>query len=140
MNPEKTTDDQTTAYVLAAQTYFEDLRQVASQLAGLLVLDAAGAQPDHPMIASARSAWQHAVDGLHSIRVPMRARPHHRHLLSAAIYLNEALQGSGDALRPLESAYADLRAASRTLPGFPLIAFDRACCAHSAGRSAGHAA
>jgi hypothetical protein len=131
MNFEKTTDDKTAAYVLATQIYFEDLKQVAAQLAGLLVLDAAGSPPDHPMLSSARGAYQRAIDGLRSIRVPMRARPHHRHLLSAAVYLNEALHGRGDALRPLESAWADLRAASRTLPGFPIISFDRGCCAHS---------
>lgn len=130
MSVQQTTDDRTTAYVLAAQPYFEDLKQVAAQLAGLLVLDAAGAAPDHPMLASARNAHQHAVDGLRSTRVPVRARVHHRHLLSAAVYLNEALHGSGDPLVPLESAYADLRAASRTLPGFEMISFDRGCCAH----------
>ena len=32
-------DDQTTAYILAVQAYFEDLKQVAAQLAGLLVLE-----------------------------------------------------------------------------------------------------
>ena len=46
-------DDETVAYILKAQKYFEDLRQVAAQLAGLLALAAAGgksATPDHPML------------------------------------------------------------------------------------------
>ncbi|HEY3824825.1 MAG TPA: hypothetical protein VGL82_09710 [Bryobacteraceae bacterium] len=128
-------DDQTTAYVLATQTYFEDLKQVAAQLAGLLVLEASGAEPDHPMLASARNAYQNAVDGLNSVRVPLRAREHHRRLLAAAAKLNESLQGSGDPLVPLENAYAELRAASRTLPGFPMISFEHGCCAHT-GKSA----
>ncbi|HEX4133906.1 MAG TPA: hypothetical protein VHY84_04720 [Bryobacteraceae bacterium] len=128
-------DDQTTAYVLAMQTCFEDLKQVAAQLAGLLVLEASGAAPDHPMLASARNAYRNAVDGLHSARVPLRARDHHRRLLSAAAKLDEALQRKGDSLVPLESAYAELRAASRALPGFPMISFEHGCCAH-AGRSA----
>ena len=48
-------DDRTTAYVIATQPVFEDLRQVAAQLAGLLVLAASGSKesaPDHPMLAS----------------------------------------------------------------------------------------
>ncbi len=131
-----TTDDRTTAYVLAAQPYFEDLKQAAAQLAGLLVLEAAGAAPDHPMLAAAQTVHRRAVDGLRGTRVPARARVHHRHLLSAAVYLNEALLGRGDALKPLEFAYADLRAASRTLPGFEMIEFDRGCCAHTAAKHA----
>ncbi len=78
------TDDQTTAYVLHTQPYFEDLKQVAAQLAGLLVLEESGAAPDHPMLLSARSAYQNAVDGLRATRVPAPARAHHNHLLAAA--------------------------------------------------------
>ena len=49
-------DDRTVAYIVVVQTCFEDLKQVAGQLAGLLVLSAAGspnAGPDHPMLALA---------------------------------------------------------------------------------------
>ena len=122
-------DDQTTAYILAVQVYFEDLKQVAAQLAGLLVLEASGAAPDHPMLASAGQAYKNAVDGLRSARVPARARRHHEHLLAAAGKLGEALRGSGDSLAPLEGAYAELRSASRALPGFQMISFERGCCA-----------
>jgi hypothetical protein len=122
-------DDQTTAYILAVQVYFEDLKQVAAQLAGLLVLEAAGAAPDHPMLQSAGQAYQNAVDGLKSVRVSKRARAHHNHLLAAAAKLDEALRAGGDRLRLLESAYAELRSASRTLPGFQMISFEQGCCA-----------
>ena len=125
-------DDRTVAYVLVAQTCFEDLKQVAAQLAGMLVLEAAGsksATPDHPMRASAEQVYEEAADGLRSVRVTARARVHHQHLLAAAAKLNEALHRKGDELALLESAYADLRAASRTLPGFQMISFDRGCCA-----------
>lgn len=125
-------DDKTVAYILAAQTWFEDLKQVAAQLAGLLVLDAAGSKtPDHPMRASADQAYKNAVDGLKSAPVPARARQHHDHLLSAATKLNEALRASGDPLLPLQSAYAELRSASRTLPGFQMISFEQGCCGNS---------
>jgi hypothetical protein len=121
-------DDQTTAYILAVQVYFEDLKQVAAQLAGLLVLEAAGAVPDHPMLASAGQAYKNAADGLRSVRVTAGARTHHGHLLAAAAKLDEALRAGGDKLRLLEGAYAELRSASRTLPGFQMISFDRGCC------------
>jgi hypothetical protein len=126
-------DDQTVAYILAAQPCFEDLKQVASQLAGLLVLEAAGAAHDHPMLTSAEQVYRHAEDGLRSARVTARARVHHNHLLTAATKLNEALRESGDPLVPLESAYAELRLASRTLPGFEMISFERSCCAEAHG-------
>jgi hypothetical protein len=122
-------DDQTAAYILAVQVYFEDLKQVAAQLAGLLVLEAAGASPDHPMLASAGQAYKNAADGLRSVRVSARARVHHKHLLAAAEKLDEALRARGDKLGLLEGAYAELRSASRTLPGFQMISFERGCCA-----------
>lgn len=122
-------DDQTTAYVMATQPYFEDLKQVAAQLAGLLVLEESGAAPDHPMLLSARAAYRNAVDGLRSTRVPVRARVHHAHLLAAAQNLHAALEGTGDKLVPLERSYLELRAASHSLPGFPMISFEQGCCA-----------
>ena len=121
-------EDHTTAYVIATQPYFEDLKQVAAQLAGLLVLEEAGAAPDHPMLLSARSAYRAAVDGLHSTRVPAPARAHHNHLLAAARNLNEAFVAT-DKLIPLERSFAELRAASHALPGFPMISFEQGCCA-----------
>lgn len=127
-------DDQTVAYILATQTYFEDLKQVAAQLAGLLVLSAAGAKsaaPDHAMLNSAEQLYRKAADGLKSIRVTIRARRHHDSMQTALVKLGEALsfaKGSGDPLIPLESAYADLRSASRTLPGFEMVSFDNCCC------------
>jgi hypothetical protein len=125
-------DDQTVAYVLATQACFEDLKQVAAQLAGLLVLEASGSKtvtPDHPMRASAEQVYKSAVDGLRSARVTARARVHHDHLLAAAAKLDEALHGSGDSLPLLQNAYDELRSASRTLPGFLMISFERGCCA-----------
>lgn len=122
-------DDQTVAYTIAVQPYFEDLKQVAAQLAGLLVLDAAGAAPDHPMLASAGQAYKNAADGLKSARVPASARVHHNHLLAAAAKLDEALRESADPLLSLEIAYVELRSASRALPGFRMISFERGCCA-----------
>lgn len=127
-------DDQTVAYILATQTYFEDLKQVAAQLAGLLVLSAAGsrlAASDHPMLNSAEQLYKNAADGLQSVRVTARARRHHESLQTALAKLGDALssaKGTGDPLIFLESAYADLRSAARTLPGFEMISFENCCC------------
>ena len=123
-------DDQTVAYILATQTYFEDLKQVAAQLAGLLVLSAAGSKSTVPL-QPIEELYNHAADGLKSVRVTTRARRHHDSLQTALAKLGDALssaKGTGDALIPLESAYADLRSASRTLPGFEMISFDNCCC------------
>lgn len=130
-------DDQTTAYILAAQKYFEDLKQVAAQLAGYLVLEAAGSReavPGHPMLASARELYGHAADGLRALRATPRSRVHHQHLLSGVEKLGVALN-SRDPLEPLRAAYEDLRAASRCLPGFEMVSFEQCCC-HSGKRAA----
>jgi hypothetical protein len=131
----KDIDDKTTAYILSTQSCFEDLKQVAAQLAGQLVLAAAGsrnATPDHPMLLSARRVYTNAVDGLRSAEVTARARLHHSHLSMAAAKLDRALHAAGgnkDPLALLESGYADLRAAARALPGFEMMSFERGCCA-----------
>jgi hypothetical protein len=128
-------DDATAAYVVVAQVCFEDLKQVAGQLAGFLVLQAAGssvARPDHPALKAAELVYRHAEDGLKSARIPAQARAHHEHLLAAASRLKAALSLAGkcrDFLPLIQNADAELRAASRALPGFQMISFERGCCA-----------
>ena len=128
-------DDRTVAYIVVAQSCFEDLKQVAGQLAGLLVLSAAGSQsagPDHPLLKSAEEVYRQAADALGGVHVSARASLHHDHLLRACTKLGavlRSLHARGDALPLLDSAFEDLRAASRTLPGFPMISFERGCCA-----------
>ena len=132
-------DDRTTAYVIAAQPAFEDLRQVAAQLAGLLVLAAAGSKevtPDHPMLRTSRQVFAAAEDGMKSVRPTERARAHYDSVTSASVSLQEALARAGawpidiDAvLVPLQHAYAHLQAASRALPGFAVIEMSQGCCA-----------
>ena len=123
-------DDQTIAYTLISQTYFEDLKQVAAQLAGLLVLSAAGSKSTAPLQPT-EELYRHAADGIKSIHVTTRARRHHDCLQAALAKLGDALssaKGTGDPLIPLESAYADLRSASKTLPGFEMVSFESCCC------------
>ncbi|HXP88409.1 MAG TPA: hypothetical protein VN841_27015 [Bryobacteraceae bacterium] len=139
-------DEQTVAYILATRKHFEDLRQVAAQLAGLLVLAAAGgksATPDHPMLEAAEQLYRSAADGVRSARPTERAQPHHHHLLRAAETLGGAVSRArteiqvDPILKPLQAAYAELQLASRELPGFEIISFEHGCCAGEHGRRAG---
>jgi len=134
-------DDPTVAYVIASQPQFEDLRQVAAQLAGLLVLKATGsreASPDHPMLTAAERLLEEACARLQDARPTERARPHAARLRKAADALAIALSatraalataGDIDPLNPLRTAYDELQHASRALPGFRMVAFEQGCCA-----------
>ena len=104
---------------------FEDLKLVAAQLAGFLVLAGSGARLDPLLLTSAELVYRQAGDSLRSSRVP------ERHLVAAAAKLAAVLtqmRMQRDALPLLESAYTDLRAASRAIPGVQMVAFDRGCC------------
>ena len=128
-------DDRTVAYIAASHKHFEDLKQVAAQLAGFLVLAESGSRtavPDHPMLASAAQLARSAAHGIQSAHVTPRARLHHRRLVSASAKLNEALtsaRAGADPLLSVQAAYDELREASKTLPGFEMISFERGCCA-----------
>jgi hypothetical protein len=140
-------DDQTAAYVIDSRKHFEDLRQVTAQLAGLLVLAAAGANgatPDHALLETAKQLFHDAADGVRRARVTVRAREHHHCLLAAIAAVRLALDAahthlgrqspSGDLdpiMMPLRAGYEHLQRAADSLPGFNMIAFDRGCCARS---------
>lgn len=142
----KSFDQATVRYVLATRPHFEGLRQAASQLAGLMVLAAAGAKSvtqEHAMLRAARCAHAEAVEGLAAARVPPRASHHHRHLTEASSAIGLALARASEsmhryaagsreiepALAPLRRGYRHLQWASAALPGFELIDFQQACCA-----------
>ena len=141
-------DDRTAAYVVEAQPVFEDLRQVAAQLAGLLVLAATqskDATPDHPMLNASKRVFAHANDSVTRVGglLTGRSRLHHANLVSASAALERAIACAGawpldvDAvLIPLRDAYAHLQQAASALPGFQIVAFDQGCCAiHVPARS-----
>jgi hypothetical protein len=121
---------------------------VAAQLAGLLVLAAAGgksATPDHPMLEAAEQLYRSAADGVRSAGTTERAKAHHQHLLRAAETLGDAVSRArvgvqvDPILKPLQAAYAELQRASRELPGFEIISFEHLCCAGENGGRAGTA-
>jgi hypothetical protein len=137
-------DDETVAYILSAQGLFEDLQQVAAQLAGLLVLAASGgrsATPDHPMLGTAKQLHQCAAASIQSLRPTARASAHCGHvtqasaalgraLSSAQTYLGRPEHGAGvdQVLDPLKAACDQLLLAASVLPGFQVISFEQACC------------
>jgi hypothetical protein len=138
MTPLRDIDDQTAAYILETHAHFEDLRQVAAQLAGFLVLHASGANaasPDHPVLQAAADLHRGAVVGVKSARPSARAAPHHRCLVEACADLDAALSlvrtgaAIDGALAPLRRAFARLRDAAGSLPGFEMVSFQQACCA-----------
>jgi len=139
MTPVKTElDDATVAYILETRTAFEDLRQVAAQLAGLLVLEAAGAQsgiPEHPMLKSAVQLHAEAAEAVQRARATPRARRHHESLLHASVEIHAALAAARQSLAidpiliPVRAAYAHLQLASAELPGFEIVSFEQGCCA-----------
>src|SRR5690242_7909151 len=111
-------DDATVAYVMTTRRAFEDLRQVAAQLAGLLVLEAAGAKsggPEHPMLEAAGQRHAEAVEAIHGARVTTRAGRHHKFLVAAANAIGSALEAANrgieidPVLTPLRNAYAHLQ-------------------------------
>jgi hypothetical protein len=134
-------DDATAQYILETRKCFEDLRQVTAQIAGVLVLAAAGgksATPDHPMLEAAAELHREALDQLRAVCPTERAREHHLCLTRAAQALSNALATARvggqrmevtPILLPVRAAYAHLQRAADTLPGFEMVAFEQGCCA-----------
>jgi hypothetical protein len=133
-------DDQTAVYILSTRTAFEDLRQVVSQLAGVLVLAASKGKSDPPNLEPTRRLRQQAEDVLRDSPLTTRAAAHHGHLVQAAEQLGIALQRAGvrldvdEILSPLRSGYDALQRASRSLPGFEMVAFEQGCCSVLEGK------
>jgi hypothetical protein len=141
-----TLDDRTIRYVLETRPHFEDLRHAVGQVAGMLVLAAAGSKTvtqDHPLFATARATLERVSDGIAAAHPSRRALHHHRHLVAALGGLGLAMKQAQEdlhlhgldrarvdpVLRSLQNAYQNLAWAAQALPGYELISFDQACCA-----------
>ena len=130
-------DDATATYILENQRCFEDLKQVASQLAGMLVLAAAGSKeaiPDHPALGAAHELFREADDALKRARPTERAQRHYENLSRAAGLIGMALNETDVGLNvdrvliPLRAGYTELERAADALPGFEKVSYARACC------------
>jgi len=138
-------DDKSLRYLLAVHPAFDSFRTAASQLAGLLVLVAAGAKggaPDRAMLNAATLAHAEAADRLRGLAATERVRHLHYHLCEAAQGIGAALAAAkrqaqaaprafdvSAVFDPLCAAYRQLQFASRLAPGFPLVDTRDSCCA-----------
>jgi hypothetical protein len=136
-------DDATLAHVTAMRVPFDQLRQAAAQIAGVLVLAVSGGSgaAGHPMLNLARTARLEANDVVLCTQPPARGAHHHRHLVRASRAIGAALdavrlhmRGSDDpgtdaVLRPLRAGFTELQRAAAALPGFEVVAFSQGCCA-----------
>jgi hypothetical protein len=122
---------------------FEDLRQVLSLLAGLLVLEASGSREGaagHPMLVTARSTFDRAADTIRRARPTPQSTRHHRLLLAGISQLDDSLRATANCWRhggerttnevlvSVRAAYAQLQLAGSELPGFELVALRQGCC------------
>lgn len=144
-------DDATITYVLSMRAPFDLLRQAISQLAGLMVMAAAGAKAGahQPMLERAIEARAEAEEAIRSAGAPPPAVHHHRHLRRASRALAAALKASGrgiykrddaalDAIIvPLRTAHEELLHAVGAFPGFEVVALSQACCARPTHRQVG---
>jgi hypothetical protein len=130
-------DDATATYILENHKCFEDLKQVASQLAGLLVLAASGSKeavPDHPMLDAAGELFREADQALQRARPTERAQRHYEHLTRSSSAIGLALKEARIGLNvdriliPLRAGYSELERAADELPGFEKVSYERACC------------
>ncbi len=136
-------------YIETVEPLHEQLRQLLTQVAGYSLVVMGRDKPpvflDGP-VAQARDAFAPLRAALAAVRVPERARHHHRHMVLAS----EALQRSLDCLtvclgrraddpardmlsRTLKATAGHLRFATRALPGFEMVDLSQACCAFHAG-------
>lgn len=140
--PDGVLDDATRRYILAAQPVFDDLRDVAAQLAGLMVLAGSGASSaaiDHPMVQVAAERWRGAREGARALRAPAAAAHHHHHLVRTAEIVGRVLGAVrddaglvgrlGTPLPLLNAAWREVEHTAAALPGFRTLDLTQACCA-----------
>jgi len=135
-------DEAVRAYVLAAQPVFDALHEVATRLAGLL-MSAEMLKSRHVLDAESREAARERLIEAKAdharLRAPELAAHFHHHLTAALEKLGTALDAldgrlsgllsAADPLPPLRSAWKDIEAASRAMPGFETVDFQQSCCA-----------
>lgn len=138
-------DDRSLRYLVDMQPAFAAFRTVASQLAGLLVLAAAGANgggPDRALFDAASLTYREAGEKFAGLAASARVRHVHHHLSEAAKGIGAALAAVDrqvnarggkefdvtEALHLLRPAYRQLQFVSQLAPGFRLVETRDACC------------
>ena len=119
-------DDLTAAYIAQVSPAFEDMRQVAAQLAGWLVLHRVGGgegTAEHLLLKVARELLRCSREEIETQAPTPAARPHHEALRRAAAYLERAFPEGGRVETNMKAACRQLNRAARLLPGFSPIEF-----------------
>ncbi len=91
-------DDLTAAYIAQVSPAFEDMRQVAAQLAGWLVLHRVGGgegAAEHLVLKVARELLRCSREEIETQAPTAAARTHHEALRRAAAYLERAFPDGG---------------------------------------------
>jgi hypothetical protein len=136
-------DDRTIRLLLEVHPAFEGLRTVAGQLAGSLILAAAGAgggRVDGSLLDAARGAYKETRRLVRDLTGEDSIRHVSHHLAQAAkgieaIFANverESRKGPAfdgrQALALLKRAYGHLESVSKLTPGFRLVDRSNSCC------------
>ena len=130
-------------YLNATRAPFEDLRQVVTQIAALLILAASGDRDwrDHPMIDVTAEAWRGVDDAVRAVAVPASAAHVHHHFVKAGRSVAEALEiitakrarfddaALDAALAALKDAQQQMQWSSAAVPGLEIVDFSQGCCA-----------
>lgn len=131
------------AYLEAARAPFEDLRQVVTQIAALLILAASGSRDwrDHPMIDVTVEAWRRVDDAIRAVNVPDEAAHVHHHFVKAGRGVAEAIEiiatrrakfddaALDAALAAIKIAQQEMQWSSAAVPGLEVVDFSQGCCA-----------
>ena len=131
-------------YMCEAEPLHDFLRRGLIQLSGFLLkrtIAGPRAIVDYEPVEAAGQRIREAAEGLGSLRTPMWAAHHQRHMGAALVALESALAAAlsttdrnGDTLfHFIEEAERHLRAVGRATPGFEAVDFRQACCATHAG-------
>jgi hypothetical protein len=128
-------------YVIDAKPVFEDLRQIVSQLAGLMLVDRTGGASTVAgctLLGRTNDLFGAVREVIGTLRPDERSRHHFSHLQSAAKAI-ATLLGAMDRARldadverrlpMLKTAWQELTHAANALPGFETVDFSRSCCA-----------
>jgi hypothetical protein len=136
-------DDQTIRLLLDLHPAFVGLRTVAGQLAGLLILAAAGASGgrlDGSLLEAARLTFKETMERVHNLAAegPIRHVDHHLRQAAQGIEVTFANVERGSragpafdgtqALALLKRAYDHLESVSKLTPGFRLVDTSNSCC------------
>ncbi|CAM2188113.1 conserved hypothetical protein [Paraburkholderia sacchari] len=140
--------DATRRYIELSQPVFDELRDIAGQLATLLLAAATNDKflvVEHPALEVVAHRLDEARQQAAALRPPAMALHHHHHLSAALERFGDTIETmrlkgrlighDDDGLGALKIAWREMQYVSRALPGFETIDVERGCCQMCADRS-----